>query len=182
MGWDIAILVGIALCQGATGYWAFHMSTQPEHRFIRYGFAFVTAVGIGLIVWSGIRTTQEQEATNESIGRNMNRGFLNITSAIQALRCPPQKIAAVTPPAQPAPTVTVPTPTPRNNGERPKAKVPAPASPISPVGIGGSRVLDNVTANQIALELKALPPQKISVTSILGDGEFFRWRRNGSRY
>ena len=32
MGWDIAILVGITLCQGATGYWAFHVSTADPRR------------------------------------------------------------------------------------------------------------------------------------------------------
>ena len=55
MGLDIAILAGIAICQGVTGYWAFHMST--EQKWARYVFGIVTFLGIGLIIWSGVRNS-----------------------------------------------------------------------------------------------------------------------------
>lgn len=63
---DIAILVAAALCQGATGYWAFHMSAQDKHA--RWGFAAITGLGIVLVICSGIRTYQSSSHIERSIG------------------------------------------------------------------------------------------------------------------
>lgn len=72
MGWDIAILVGVALCQGATGYWAFHMSAQD--RRARWGFGIVTGVGIALIIWSGMRTSVSSSHIENGIGQLQQAG------------------------------------------------------------------------------------------------------------
>lgn len=78
MSLDILILIGVAFCQAATGYWAFHMSV--ESGLARWGFAAVTVIGVGLIVWSGFRGEQASNsiATGISI---MQRQLTRIASA-----------------------------------------------------------------------------------------------------
>ncbi|MEJ1968713.1 MAG: hypothetical protein WDN03_08820 [Rhizomicrobium sp.] len=73
--WDVAILAGMALCQGATGYWAFHVST--EHRLARWGFSAVTAIGIALIVWSGMRS--------ETSSKNVETGIETANSQLKRI-------------------------------------------------------------------------------------------------
>jgi hypothetical protein len=73
--WDIAILVAVALCQGATGYWAFHMSAQDTRA--RWGFGLVTATGIALIVWSGFRSTATSNHVETGITKIETTGDTN---------------------------------------------------------------------------------------------------------
>ncbi len=73
MGIDTLILLGIGLCQAATGYWAFHVSTSNKRA--RSVFAVVTAIGIGLVFWSGNRAENESvkfQNMLEKIARSAN--------------------------------------------------------------------------------------------------------------
>lgn len=62
---DICILVGITICQAATGYWAFHMSVDNGRA--RWGFAAITLIGIGFVIWSGIRGEQSSDSIANGI-------------------------------------------------------------------------------------------------------------------
>ena len=62
---DIAILVALTLCQAITGYMGFHVSiitlTSQQRLRWRLYFVAITLFGVGLVVWSGVRSANVQD-------------------------------------------------------------------------------------------------------------------------
>jgi hypothetical protein len=81
------LLVAVAICQGITGYAAFHVSAKGTKA--RVGFALVTGLGIVCLIIIGVRNDRSQEVIISGIG------------SIQA----ELKISAQSPPPPGSPTV-----------------------------------------------------------------------------
>ncbi|MGA8549030.1 MAG: hypothetical protein WB678_02220 [Stellaceae bacterium] len=58
----------LALCQGITGYWAFHVSVPAKYGRWRWLFGGVTVVGIVLVILTGIRSNQTTTLVLSGIG------------------------------------------------------------------------------------------------------------------
>ncbi|MDB5976158.1 MAG: hypothetical protein JWR07_2918 [Nevskia sp.] len=82
---DIALLVIIALCQSACGYWAFHVSTDERESGHRWFFGGVTLLSVGLLVWSGIRS-QESQKKNELSQQTIQSNLINETEQLSKLQ------------------------------------------------------------------------------------------------
>lgn len=67
LNWDLVLLLGILLCQGITGFWAFHVSVPAGNRLGRLGFAVVTIVGMGLAVYADVRANSAQESSSKVV-------------------------------------------------------------------------------------------------------------------